>query len=82
MGRRAEFVRRRLQRARQHKQEGALRLTDGRAEWEGELLVCSTDSESKFDMVGKTVIIMNFLRVSHSRARSKKSTIPVFLSRI
>lgn len=35
MGRRAEFVRRRLRKARHH-EEGSLRLTDGRAEWEGE----------------------------------------------
>lgn len=39
IGRRAEFVRRRLQKARRHKEEGTLRLTDGRADWEGNVQI-------------------------------------------
>ncbi|MPC99420.1 hypothetical protein E2C01_094833 [Portunus trituberculatus] len=39
-GRRAEFVRRRLRKARRRNDEGTLRLIDGRAEWEGECPLC------------------------------------------
>ncbi|XP_042217077.1 lysyl oxidase homolog 2-like isoform X2 [Homarus americanus] len=38
-GKRAEFVRRRLRKARRNDEEGKMRLIDGRAEWEGNVQV-------------------------------------------